>query len=298
MSPARKPTQKKATARRTSTTAKKTTAKKTAARKPVAKKTAAKKPAAKKTTARKPVAKKTAAKKPAPKKTSAKKPVARKPAAKKTTKKPVAKKTVAKKAVAKKTVAKKATPKKTAAKKTVAPKKPTSRKNAVRPLPPQSVKANMERVGAPGGSATRPSLRNLPAKPPPKRPVRPMKLDKKILADIRKQLEKEHEELDRQLSELDHASFDATQSDLTGEVGLDEDFADAGTATFERERDLSIQNNIRDLLDQISRALGRIDEGTYGTCERCGRPIDSARLKALPHASLCMDCKRREERTR
>ncbi|MBA3432175.1 MAG: TraR/DksA C4-type zinc finger protein [Actinobacteria bacterium] len=79
---------------------------------------------------------------------------------------------------------------------------------------------------------------------------------------------------------------------------MDDDFADAGTATFDRERDLSIRNNIRDLMDQIDRAAARIDAGTYGVCENCGRPIEPARLKALPHASLCLACKRRDERTR
>lgn len=79
---------------------------------------------------------------------------------------------------------------------------------------------------------------------------------------------------------------------------MDQDFADAGTATFDRERDFSIRNNIQDLVDQMTRAIARIDEGSYGTCERCGRPIDAARLRALPHALLCLDCKRREERER
>jgi len=125
-----------------------------------------------------------------------------------------------------------------------------------------------------------------------------MKLDRKVLASIRLTLESERGDLLRQQAELEADSFDATQSDMTGEVGLDEDFADAGTATFDRERDLSIRNNISDLIDQITRAIRRIDDGTYGTCERCGRPIDAARLKALPHALLCMDCKRREERAR
>jgi len=125
-----------------------------------------------------------------------------------------------------------------------------------------------------------------------------MKLDRKALASIRQTLETERGDLLRQQAELEADSFDATQSDMTGEVGLDEDFADAGTATFDRERDLSIRNNISDLIDQITRAIRRIDDGTYGTCERCGRPIDAARLKALPHALLCMDCKRREERAR
>src|SRR5687768_406586 len=108
----------------------------------------------------------------------------------------------------------------------------------------------------------------------------------------------ERADLVRQQEELEEDTFTGTQSDLTGEVGLDEDFADAGTATFDRERDLSIRNNIRDLISQIDRAVSRIDDRSYGTCERCGRPIDAARLKALPHASLCLDCKRREERVR
>jgi DnaK suppressor protein len=133
---------------------------------------------------------------------------------------------------------------------------------------------------------------------PPARKARPAKLDAAALRQIRATLETERAELEKRQLELEQDSFEGTQSDITGEMGIDEDFADAGTATFERERDLSIQNNIRDLIDQISRALSRIDHGTYGTCERCGRPIDAARLKALPHALLCMDCKRREERAR
>jgi DnaK suppressor protein len=137
----------------------------------------------------------------------------------------------------------------------------------------------------------------LPKAPPPRKP-RPAKLDKDTLQKIKAQLQQERTDLRRQQEELEEDSFEGSQSDLSGEVGLDEDFADAGTATFDRERDLSIRNNIRDLIEQIDRALTRIDEGTYGTCERCGQPIDAARLKALPHASLCLDCKRRDERVR
>ena len=128
--------------------------------------------------------------------------------------------------------------------------------------------------------------------------ARGVKLDKSQLEAIRKQLESERSSLEEQLEELTQGSFDATQSDMTGEVGLDDDFADAGSATFERERDLSIQNNIRDLIDQMTRAIQRIDDGNYGKCERCGNPIEAPRLRALPHALLCMDCKRREERAR
>ena len=69
-------------------------------------------------------------------------------------------------------------------------------------------------------------------------------------------------------------------------MGLDDEAADAGTATFEREKDLSIEQNVRDLLQKIDRALSRIDAGTYGICERCGKPIEKARVKALPYVSL------------
>jgi DnaK suppressor protein len=141
-------------------------------------------------------------------------------------------------------------------------------------------------------------IRKPQPKKPAARPPRPAKLDKETLAAIRQQLTEERADLSRQIEELEADSFNSTQSDMTGEVGLDEDFADAGTATFDRERDLSIRNNIKDLIEQIEQAIERIDEGVYGTCARCGQPIDAARLKALPHASLCMDCKRREERAR
>jgi len=71
-------------------------------------------------------------------------------------------------------------------------------------------------------------------------------------------------------------------------VSFDEENADAGTFTFERERDLSIENNVRDLLGKIDRALARMDEGAYGICSRCGKPIEKARLKALPYVDLCI----------
>jgi DnaK suppressor protein len=120
---------------------------------------------------------------------------------------------------------------------------------------------------------------------------------KRELSDLRKRLMEERDELQRQAAEIEESSFGGAQSDLTGDVAsFDEEFADAGTATFERERDLSLSNNIRDLTEKIDRALERIDEGTYGLCERCGRPIEKARIKALPYATLCIRDKQAEER--
>jgi RNA polymerase-binding protein DksA len=114
------------------------------------------------------------------------------------------------------------------------------------------------------------------------------KLTKKEIADLRARLLEEREELNVQLTTIEDSSFAQTQSDLSGDVGLDDESADAGTATFEREKDLSIENNVRDLLQKIDRALKRIDGGTYGICDVCGRPIEKARIKALPYVDLCI----------
>jgi RNA polymerase-binding protein DksA len=226
-------------------------------------------------------------------KTTARKQVKKSTAKKTTARKPV-KKTTAKKSASKKTAAPKPV-KKTAAKKSLSKKTP-----ARNPVKKTTAKKSAERTGGRSGAGKAPDDRARAATAPVRTPrkVRAAKLDKKALQQIRATLEAERAALEKRQAELEQDSFDGTQSEITGEVGLDEDFADAGTATFERERDLSIRNNIRDLIDQITRALRRITEGTYGSCERCGRPIDAARLKALPHALLCMDCKRREERAR
>ena len=194
---------------------------------------------------------------------------------KKTTQKGGAKKTTAKKAATKKSTVKKTTAKKTTATKaTKATAKKAAKATANKPTPRKKTTARKT-----AASTARSS-----------RAARPAKLDKKTLDQIRATLESERNDLFQRQAELEQDSFDATQSDMTGEVGLDEDFADAGTATFERERDLSIRNNIRDLIDQMTRAIGRIDEGTYGICERCGKPIPADRLEAMPDATTHVSC--------
>jgi RNA polymerase-binding protein DksA len=111
---------------------------------------------------------------------------------------------------------------------------------------------------------------------------------KKELDGLRQRLLDERAELQEQLTTIEESSFSTSQSDLSGEVSFDEENADAGTFTFERERDLSIENNVRDLLGKIDRALVRMDEGTYGICSRCGKPIEKPRLRALPYVDLCL----------
>lgn len=111
---------------------------------------------------------------------------------------------------------------------------------------------------------------------------------KKELGDLRQRLVEERAELEVQLTTIEETSFATSQSDMSGEVSFDEENADAGTFTFERERDLSIENNVRDLMGKIDRALSRMDEGSYGLCSRCGKPIEKTRMKALPYVDLCI----------
>ena len=123
-------------------------------------------------------------------------------------------------------------------------------------------------------------------------------LSNKELQELKEKLLAERKDLQAQLDELEQSSFGSDQSEISGEMGFDEEYADAGTATFERERDLSLVNNLRDLMERIDKALAKMDEGTYGLCDRCGKPIEKLRLKALPYANLCIKDKQAEERVR
>jgi RNA polymerase-binding protein DksA len=78
--------------------------------------------------------------------------------------------------------------------------------------------------------------------------------------------------------------------------GAGHDQADMGATSFERDQELTVVNNEREMLAQIDRALARIEDGTYGVCESCGEPIGKLRVMAFPRATLCMACKQREER--
>ncbi len=97
-------------------------------------------------------------------------------------------------------------------------------------------------------------------------------------------------------AELDSAADDIADLLRDSGDGAGDDEADTGSKTFEREHEISLANNTRDMLAQTRRALGRIDDGSYGVCEGCGEPIGKARLLAFPRATLCVSCKQREER--
>jgi len=84
--------------------------------------------------------------------------------------------------------------------------------------------------------------------------------------------------------------------DATDEDGNDSHLGDSATETLDREIEQSLEENAEHLLASIDAALERIDNGTYGICERCGKPIGEERLEALPYATKCIECKRLEER--
>jgi DnaK suppressor protein len=113
------------------------------------------------------------------------------------------------------------------------------------------------------------------------------------LDDVRSELTGDVERLRIELDMAEH-ELDELMRDAGDGAGNDQ--ADVGSATFERDHEMTLANNARGMLTQTKRALARIDDGTYGVCESCGQPIGKMRLQAFPRATLCMTCKQREER--
>ena len=237
-------------------------------------------------------------------------------------------KKVAKKAPAKK-IAKKAPAKKVAAKKVPtkkAPAKAPVKKSAPgRPFPSKAGKptltvdeksqtVSVATVIAPVAAPVVEERRLV--MPPPPRPVKsgkkvaPLKPIKSAptpvtasagetpwsaaeLKAIRIELSKELLRLKHEL-ELIENEMEALIAD-SGE-GAGDDQADSGTKTFEREHEMSLVINARDMVLQTERALERIDNKSYGNCEDCANPIGKERLQVFPRATLCMICKQKEER--
>ncbi len=78
--------------------------------------------------------------------------------------------------------------------------------------------------------------------------------------------------------------------------GMGTHMADQATEVFEQARDLAVSQRLSLTLDLIDKALAKMQDGSYGTCEMCGQEIDPARLKALPYAVLCMSCQAKSEK--
>ncbi|MFE5811258.1 TraR/DksA family transcriptional regulator [Streptomyces sp. NBC_01232] len=97
------------------------------------------------------------------------------------------------------------------------------------------------------------------------------------------------------------AELDASEVAISGLMrdsgdGAGDDQADTGTKNITRESELALAANASSMLEQTERALERLEAGTYGLCESCGQPIGKARMQAFPRATLCVDCKQKQER--
>ena len=110
---------------------------------------------------------------------------------------------------------------------------------------------------------------------------------------MRSELSKDLTRLRAELAEVESGMEDLINAEG---MGAGDDQADAGTKTFEREHEMSLVYNARDMVVQTERALERIDNKSYGRCEECENSIGKARLQVFPRATLCMSCKQKEER--
>jgi RNA polymerase-binding protein DksA len=269
--------------------------------------------------AKKSAAKKSAAKK-APARTSAaaKAPGTKKAAATTSaTKKAPAKKAPAKKAPAKKAPAKKAPAKKAPAKKAPATKSAAPTAPAKKSPPAKAAKkttTTKKTAAAKAATTTTPTKKAAPvtkAAPTPAKKAAPAKKVRKATPSTLVVLDGEDPwtrgELNEVVKELkEHrdrltAIVGESEQELAGLMrdagdGAGHDQADVGATSFERDHELTVLARERETLVQIERALAHIDDGTYGVCDSCGNPVGKNRLMAVPHATLCMSCKQREER--
>ena len=101
----------------------------------------------------------------------------------------------------------------------------------------------------------------------------------------------ERRRLMRALHPSQHWSAGDSQGEITGDLSDYPDHpADLASETFEREKDLTIRGNARDLLERVEDALRKMDNGTYGICSNCKQPIPEGRLRAMPSAVYCVKC--------
>lgn len=112
---------------------------------------------------------------------------------------------------------------------------------------------------------------------------------------IKRLLLAEREELMHHISRLERITEELRSDRSGGEGGVSNHMAEGASNTFDQERNLALEANLRRTLESVEAALKRLERGTYGLCETCGQQIDRARLEALPYAARCVVCQRRLE---
>ena len=104
----------------------------------------------------------------------------------------------------------------------------------------------------------------------------------------RERLDEERRRLEEVRDSIDTMSDESERESLSELSSADQHQADIGSETFDREKDLSILEQVEAELADVAHALERLDQGTYGTCEACGQPIADERLEAIPAARCCL----------
>ena len=99
----------------------------------------------------------------------------------------------------------------------------------------------------------------------------------------------------RLVGDMNQMADAALNKDLVQAIRMPSDMADVGTEAFEQELTLNLLGSEKGVLEQIEAALKRIENGSFGRCEGCGKEIPKARLEAIPYAALCVKCASRQE---
>ncbi len=127
--------------------------------------------------------------------------------------------------------------------------------------------------------------------PAPKRVSEGYVKDERFLASQRAALERERVTYLEQAASLKAEAESLVEEMEPGDIQFDDESGEGGTVTVDRERDLALSAQAMAAVEEIDHALAKMNNGTYGICENCGKLIPKARLEALPYARLCIDCK-------
>jgi RNA polymerase-binding transcription factor DksA len=192
------------------------------------------------------------------------------------------------------TPAKKATP---AAKKAAPAKKApaATKKPADKTAAKKAASGSKIAAGNGAAAAVAPARTTFTPKPKAPAPVRPKTgpyaKDTKFLNEVRELLVADRAIYQEQATSLRAEADSLALEREPGDVQFDEESGEGGTVTVDRERNLALSGQASLAVEEIDDALKRIDDKTYGYCERCFQPIPKPRLRALPYARLCVACK-------
>jgi len=188
----------------------------------------------------------------------------------------------------------------------------TAAKPAVRPTPPATKAAPAKAASAPSKASASletgvakaasperkaPAVAARPGGGLGARPIAAKRVsegyvkDERFLAGQRTALTRERATYIEQAASLKAEAEALVEEMEPGDIQFDDESGEGGTVTVDRERDLALSAQALVAVEEIDHALAKMDNGTYGICENCGRLIVKARLEALPYARLCIDCK-------